>query len=163
MLRHCNLIAPSPTPPVPLHQKMKGSSPSHSTESSRAKGFTLSPRQKWWLRMSCLWTLLQLSRAELPATLHHLPPPTASCQGEYWSQRRRCYPGTAPAQPRRIHTGWSDLERDTTLPVLWKGHRDNLSTQGQHTWGKKGPDVSLQLIPSSVPPCEHFVFTKKCS
>lgn len=94
-----------------------------------------------WLRMSCLWTLLQLSRAQLPATLHHLPSIAAFSQGECWIQHMRLLSRhTAPAQPRRIHTAWrqpreghltpSALERPQEQPL----HTGTTYLQQERTW-----------------------------
>lgn len=128
----------APSPPLPPCQKMKSPSPNPSTKKSpAANSFTLSPRQKWWLRTELFVPelLLQLSRAQLPAIFNHLPPKAAFSQPKCLKQRTRlCYPRHAAQRSQRgIHPGWRQpqcaaLKKGTLVTVLWRGCRDNLST-----------------------------------
>lgn len=132
MFRHCNLWQLHPHPHWFPHQKIKAL-PSTTAKNPMAKGFTSLPDKKWCLRTSCLWTLLQLSRAELPATLCHRPPTAAFSQDECWNNTGGCYPGTLP-QHSQEDSHWLESLKKGTLGSQCSGeaigttspHRDNL-------------------------------------
>lgn len=130
-----------PTAPsilLPPCQKMKSPFPSPSTKKSHtANSFTLSPRQKWWLRTKLFVPelLLPPSRAQLPAIFNRVPSKTAFSQPECLKQRTRlCYPRHAAQRgqwgihPGRRRPQRAALKKGTLVMVLWRGCRDNLST-----------------------------------
>lgn len=120
------LTAPSPSPWCPHTKKWKSPFPSHSAESQRAKGFILSPRQKWWLRKSYLWTLLQLSRAE-PATLHHLPPTSAFSQGVLEPTHEAVIQAQCPSTAKEVTLkGTLDSQCSGEATGASSPHRDNI-------------------------------------
>lgn len=107
--------------------------------------------------MSCLWALLQLSRAELPAPVHHLPP--TSYQGECWNQHtrllsRHCL-STAKEDSHRLEVtlkGTLDSQCSGEATGATSPHRDN-------TLGARKDLMSL----SSLFPHQFFLVNILCS
>lgn len=152
---------------------MKSSSPNPSTKKRpTANSFTLSPRQKWWLRTELFVPelLLQLSRAQLPAIFYHLPSKTAFSQHTRLKQHiRLCHPRHTVQRSHQGDSPWLEAtsvcnpkERDPCYTALERLQGQPLPT-GLIYPRQQGPHVSLHLIPSPVLPCEYFVFTEYCS